>query len=254
MKKFKISIAPELIQASGGHCKLGVLVTQVTVNPSCDALYKKMAELENNAKNQMTKDSLSAHEGVKAARSTYENLKVSKMTDKKPSQEALWLRLIEGKSLYKINNVVDAQNIVSIQAVRSIGSYDVDKLEGDITFRPGAQGEQYPSTKKRSMDLCNLPLLSDKQGPFGSPTSDSERALIQPTTKTIVSVIYSFDRDRQDSSLHHQLNLLRDYYVKYCHAKDCSVAVICDSNPVELTVPCMESDTKQSNGRESRVF
>jgi DNA/RNA-binding domain of Phe-tRNA-synthetase-like protein len=149
----------------------------------------------------------------------------------------LWLRLIDGKSLYKINNVVDAQNLVSIQAVRSIGSYDLDKLQGSIVFRPGNEGEHYPSTKKRTMDLAQLPLLADDLGPFGSPTSDSDRALIRPETKRVVSIIYAFDDDREDSSLLAQLNQLRSHFERFCGAENCRTSIVSPGEFIEIHEP-----------------
>ena len=39
----------------------------------------------------------------------------------------------------------------------------------------------------------NLPLLADALGPFGSPVSDSTRALVDDQTRICLTVIYGFD-------------------------------------------------------------
>jgi DNA/RNA-binding domain of Phe-tRNA-synthetase-like protein len=45
--------------------------------------------------------------------------------------------LINRNEIYQINNVVDALNLVSITTGFSIGGYDADKIEGDITYGIG---------------------------------------------------------------------------------------------------------------------
>lgn len=93
------------------------------------------------------------------------------------SSEALYRRLKQGKGLYAINSVVDANNIASLETGFSLGSYTLANLRGDITFRSGLPGETYEGIGKGGLNLENLPLLADALGPFGSPVSDSTRAL-----------------------------------------------------------------------------
>ncbi|MDR2669308.1 MAG: hypothetical protein LBC14_05075, partial [Desulfovibrio sp.] len=56
----------------------------------------------------------------------------------------------------------------------------------------GQAGESYPGIGKASVPLLNMPLLSDGDGPFGSPTSDSTRGMTTPDTKEGLTVLYSF--------------------------------------------------------------
>ena len=125
-------------------------------------------------------------------RDTYKNLGL-RLSDYKGSNEALLRRILSKKGLYQINTVVDINNYISVESLRSVGSYDLSQLVGDITFRRGLSNEKYIGTTNRSMVLKNLPVLCDDKGPFGSPTSDSNRALIKETTSEVLTVIYSFD-------------------------------------------------------------
>jgi DNA/RNA-binding domain of Phe-tRNA-synthetase-like protein len=59
------------------------------------------------------------------------------------SAEALLRRAIAGKGLPKINVVVDAINLVSVESRLSIGLYDLEHVRGDIVFRAGRAGETY---------------------------------------------------------------------------------------------------------------
>ncbi len=108
------------------------------------------------------------------------------------SSEALYRRVRQGKELYRINSVVDVNNLVSLETGFSLGSYDGDHLQWPVMLRRGRPGESYPGIGKDFVDLENMPLLADATGPVGSPTSDSARAMITLESRRILTVIYSF--------------------------------------------------------------
>lgn len=108
------------------------------------------------------------------------------------SSEALYRRIRQGKELYQINTVVDANNVVSLETGFSLGSYDTANIGDAVVFRPGQAGEMYPGIGKSDIDLEHLPLLADERGAFGSPTSDSTRAMITPQTRRCLTVVFSF--------------------------------------------------------------
>ena len=60
------------------------------------------------------------------------------------SSEALYRRGRQGKDLYRINSVVDVNNIVSLETGLSLGSYDIDHLQGAVVLRRGRPGESNP--------------------------------------------------------------------------------------------------------------
>jgi DNA/RNA-binding domain of Phe-tRNA-synthetase-like protein len=106
--------------------------------------------------------------------------------------EALLRRVIAGKGLPRINNVVDVINYVSVESRLSVGLYDLARVEGDIVFRAGRAGETYKGIGKYDLNLEGLPVFCDSLGPHGSPTSDSERTMVTETTRKIVVLIISF--------------------------------------------------------------
>ena len=89
--------------------------------------------------------------------------------------------------------MVDANNIASLETGFSLGSYTLANLRGDIIFRRGLPGETYEGIGKGGLNLENLPLLADALGPFGSPVSDSTRALVDERTRVCLTIIYGFD-------------------------------------------------------------
>jgi len=108
------------------------------------------------------------------------------------SAEALLRRVIAGKRLPRINNVVDVINYVSLESRLPVGLYDRAHVEGDIVFRAGRAGETYKGIGKYDLNLEGLPVFADNAGPHGSATSDSERTMVTAETKEVLAVIISF--------------------------------------------------------------
>ena len=108
------------------------------------------------------------------------------------SAEALLRRVIAGKGLPRINNVVDVINLVSVESRLPIGLYDLAHVQGDIVFRAGRAGETYKGIGKYDLNLEGLPVFCDAVGPHGSPTSDSERTMVAAGTKEVIAIIISF--------------------------------------------------------------
>src|SRR6266404_4883362 len=108
------------------------------------------------------------------------------------SAEALLRRLIAGKGMPRINNVVDVINLVSVESRLPIGLYDLAHVQSEIVFRRGRAGETYKGIGKYDLNLEGLPVFCDSVGPHGSPTSDSERTMVTAETTQVLAVIVSF--------------------------------------------------------------
>src|SRR5258708_28695140 len=76
------------------------------------------------------------------------------------SAEALLRRLIAGKGMPRINNVVDVINLVSVESRLPVGLYDLAYVEGAIEFRAGRAGETYKGIGKYDLNLEELPLFA----------------------------------------------------------------------------------------------
>ncbi len=128
---------------------------------------------------------------VKVSRNAY------RLTGKDParyrlSAEALLRRAVKGEQLYRINNVVDLLNLVSLSTGFSIGGYDASKIRGDISFGIGRQDEFYEGIGRGVLNIEGLPVFRDHDGAFGSPTSDSERTCVDWNTHIFLMVIIDF--------------------------------------------------------------
>ncbi len=139
------------------------------------------------------------------------------------SSEALMRRLAQGKALYRINTVVDTNNLVSLHTGLSAGTYRVEALQPPLVLRKGGAGETYEAIGRGPFNLESLPVLADAQGPFGSPTSDSERSMITLDAEEVLMVLYAFG---SGSSVPRALDFAVDCLTSYCHAREVETVLI----------------------------
>ncbi|GHF16760.1 hypothetical protein GCM10017044_08870 [Kordiimonas sediminis] len=113
----------------------------------------------------------------------------------RPSSESLTRRVISGKDLYLVNNVVDCGNLVSLMTGIPVGCYNVDTIAGDICLTVGNRDQTYEGIGRGPINLTGLPILCDDIGPFGSPFSDSLRTAVTPKTTNLLFVLYGLNID-----------------------------------------------------------
>ncbi len=135
------------------------------------------------------------------------------------SAEALLRRIISGKGFPRINSVVDAINLVSVESRLPIGLYDLARVSGDVEFRAGCAGETYKGIGKFDLNLEGLPVFCDAAGPHGSPTSDSERTMVTSQTTQVMAILISFGGN---PGLENRAQRLMEIFRAYCAGKDLS--------------------------------
>jgi DNA/RNA-binding domain of Phe-tRNA-synthetase-like protein len=132
------------------------------------------------------------------------------------SAEALHRRIINGKGLYQISNLVDIINLASIKTGYSIGGYDARKIDGDILFDIGRADEAYEAIGRGQMNIESLPVFRDSKGAFGSPTSDSERTMISEHTCEVLLIVINFGGH---NGFENDLQMIGELLIAYANAK-----------------------------------
>ena len=208
---YAVSIDPQL----SGRVRLGVLLLDgVTVKQSDPAL---AAEIEAYARELRTR-----HSGVKSgdvpgtehARTLYKALGIDP-TKTRPSSEALLRRVLKGESLYVVNTLVDAVNLVSMKVQLPFGLYDAARVEPPVQLRKGTAGEGYEGIRKGVVNVEGRPVLVDARGPFGNPTSDSARTCITLETRSALVVLYA-PAGARDARLEEILALTEATLTSHC--------------------------------------
>lgn len=176
-------------------CRLGWLTYEATPQESGDEIRAALEPVLAALREQLEHTPLAEMPNLGESRKGY------RACGKDPgrwrvSSEALYRRIRQGRELYRINTVVDVNNLVSLETGFSLGSYDRDHLQGTLVLRRGLPGEAYAGIGKDTVDLGHMPLLADEAGPVGSPSSDSTRAMVTPESRRILTIIYSFSARR----------------------------------------------------------
>ncbi|MBI1738298.1 MAG: hypothetical protein HYR58_03535 [Acidobacteria bacterium] len=143
----------------------------------------------------------------------------------RPSSEALLRRVVQGKGLYRISNVVDVCNLCSIETGWPFGLYDRAHLDPPIVMRLGQNGESYEGIGKQTWHLAGRPILVDSRGPFGCPISDSTRTMITEATGSLLSVIFA-PATVSEEELQRALERYAQRLESYAAARTARLAVI----------------------------
>ncbi len=171
--------------------KLGVVEADgVSVAPSNLELAKEMDAICDRLRSAYTVESVMELDSIRAVRAMFRLWGIDPARYR-PSSEALTRRVVQGKGLYRISNVVDIGNCGSIETGWPYGSYNRALLTPPISFREGAQSETYEGIGKQTWHLAGRPVLADAAGAFGSPISDSTRTMVTEAAQDVLSVIYA---------------------------------------------------------------
>jgi DNA/RNA-binding domain of Phe-tRNA-synthetase-like protein len=171
--------------------KLGVIEADgVSVAPADANLAYLMGEICERRRREFTVETLPEAESVRAVRAMFRAWGVDPLRYR-PASEALLRRVVQGKGLYRVSNLVDIGNICSIETAWPFGCYTRSQLRPPIILRLGAAGERYEGIGKRVWHLGGRPVLADAEGPFGSPISDSTRTMITELSRDALAVIYA---------------------------------------------------------------
>ena len=130
--------------------------------------------------------------------------------------EALLRRVIKGDDLYRLGDIIDLGNILSIMTMRSVCVVDLDKVVGDVTIRIGTKEDIYYGINRGAINVDKIPLYTDNIGPFGNPTSDTDRTKVTSDTENILIMIICFN---QDDMVEDEAKLL-SLYQKYTNARN----------------------------------
>lgn len=130
--------------------------------------------------------------------------------------EALIRRVIKGDDLYRLGDIIDLGNVLSIKTMRSVCVVDLDKIEGDVTIRIGTKDDIYYGINRGVINVDKIPLYTDNLSPFGNPTSDTDRTKVTEKTKNILIMIICFNQEEMVEDE----KLLLSLYQKYTNARN----------------------------------
>ncbi len=185
-----ISISSE-VKSKCPQLQLGCIQCNLIVTNEYPTLLELIQKELTELQSKLSVEEISKISSIQSSRIGYKSL------GKDParyrlSAEALLRRVVKGKGLYQVNNVVDLLNLTSVKSGFSIGGYDAEKIKGDVQLTIGKANEPYEAIGRGELNIEFLPTFRDQEGPFGSPTSDSVRTMVTPKTQQFLMPIFNF--------------------------------------------------------------
>lgn len=130
--------------------------------------------------------------------------------------ENLLRRIIKRQPLYRLGDIIDLGNILSILTRRSVCVVDLDKLVGNVNIRIGTKEDIYITINRGPLNVDKIPVYEDENSPFGCPSSDTLRTAVDQSTKSIYIMIICFEQ----TNIEEDEKLLIDIYKKYTNARN----------------------------------
>ncbi len=182
--KFKFNVS---------NVKFGyVLIKDLKITKKYD-LSKEEKKIFSEVKKKFTLETLSEDMIIDSFRKLYWSFNMDPTKDR-VSSEALIRRILKGENLWKVNNVVDALNLVSAMSKLPTGYLDYDSLVGEIVVRQAEKGEEFIKIggKKRKCKGNEICVADDvKIIDYGYATSDSDLTKVTEKTKKLLLLIYA---------------------------------------------------------------
>ena len=211
----KIIVSDEI--ASVCPVFVGVCLEAEVVNtPYCEELWQEISAMGDRFCETLTIDSLKEMSSIAATRSVYRACGKDP-SRYRPASEALIRRMLQGKTLYQIDTLVDLVNLASIAYGYSIGGFDADKFVGDtLTLGIGREGEPYEGIGRGMINIHGLPVYRDAAGGVGTPTSDNERTKIDIHTRRLLVLINGYDG--KEARVAENARYIQDLLRRYCQS------------------------------------
>ena len=217
--KMKVIVSEEIESVCPDF--VGACVDAQVINTAySEGLWKEINQLGDTFKATLTTETLKDLPGIAATRRVYRACGKDP-SRYRPASEALIRRMLQGKSLYQINTLVDLINLASIKYGYSIGGFDTGKfVGGTLTLGVGRASEPYEGIGRGPINIEGLPVYRDAQGGVGTPTSDNERTKIDMGTTHLTVIINGYDgnEERVRANAEEIIRLVNTY----CHGHDAS--------------------------------
>ncbi len=166
------------------------LIENIKVEKSVPPRYY---EIKNNIPKKFSLQTIVNNEIIRAYRDFFWKIGIDP-TKERPSSEALIRRILRGKDIYRINNVVDSMNIVSAYTGIVMSAFDADKILLPITLKAASGGEELRIIGGKIMAVPeNFPILVDANGRVFSATiyRDGEETKVTEKTTRIILIAYA---------------------------------------------------------------
>ncbi|MCP8310944.1 MAG: hypothetical protein L6N94_05545 [Candidatus Methylarchaceae archaeon HK01M] len=110
----------------------------------------------------------------------------------RPAAEALIRRVLGGKTIPTINNIVDAYNLASIKSGIALAAFDEDRLQGDLRMRLSREGEVFLGigmSEPKELQGGEIIVSDDVKLVAIYPYRDADETKVTEATKKVLLMI-----------------------------------------------------------------
>lgn len=206
--------------------KFGYLIIEgLDIRESSSDIQKLKSHIEPLVKAKYPKKvDIKESESLKGFRIVYDESGVDPRS-RLNSSEALIRRVVDGKGLYEINNLVDVYNITSAELELPMAAYDLNQIHGQITLRLAKDGEEIlriGEKEPKKLDEGEI-VYSDEKGIICMDFNyrDADRTKITKDTKNTIL----FVDGHQDTSEEEIMKALEILAGRIDHLLDAKIKV-----------------------------
>lgn len=202
---------------------LGVLVSHiegVTVEKSSNEFEKFRDNFFKKIKKKYTIESLKDIPIFRAYRDFFWKIGIDP-TKIRPAAEALIRRVLADKPIPKINNVVDAYNLASIETEIALAAFDEGMLKGELLMRRAQNGEKFFGIgMDKAIELKGDEIVvSDEERLIAIyPHRDAENTKVANRTKNVMILVCGVP-GIDGKSLENARKTVLGYITKFCGGK-----------------------------------
>jgi DNA/RNA-binding domain of Phe-tRNA-synthetase-like protein len=166
-------------------------VEGVTVESSGADLQKFKEEVLREVKEKYSLESLKDVAIFRAYRDFFWTIGIDP-TKIRPAAEALIRRILAGRPIPTINNVVDSYNVASIKTEIALAAFNRDELKGSLLMRTAESGEMFLGIgMSQPMELNGGEIVISDQEKLVAvyPYRDAERSRVSGTTRNLLILV-----------------------------------------------------------------
>jgi DNA/RNA-binding domain of Phe-tRNA-synthetase-like protein len=203
----KLNIHESIKQITPNFSLGYVVIRNITVQGTPPSLAQEIFHLQAEAARHYHIETLLDSSHVVGVRSVYKKNHFNPSRYNKSSEE-LVRRVLQRKDVYYVNSAVAINNYCSVKFLLPFGSYDLDQIDGDITY------QLHSNSTGNDVSTGSKPFLTDAKGAFGSSISNARRTAVTLATRSILVVVYA-DGEAAVEELTDMLDFIGEMIVCY---------------------------------------
>ncbi len=192
-------------------------VEHITVNRSTPELERFKQQIMDKVRREYNLKNLKDLPIIRAYRDFFWEVGIDP-TKIRPASEALIRRILQGKALPTINTVVDSYNLASIRSHISIGTFDGDRVKGELLIRPAVEGETFLGIgMDKPVNLKGMEIVVEDAEKLVAiyPYRDSDATKVTLDTNKVIILMCGVP-GVEKGALVDALNLTVEYLTLFC--------------------------------------